>query len=428
MIARSRGVGDDIIKAMDGYMNPAGIDPSEFSESRSMIMLGGLVAYSIVRNAGTGHDGRGNTIYNHTFIVPAEDLAAAGHDTRALDALYVQDKGARGILPTIDADLAEMPVPAVSGAVDPVLDEALGLLLEGRPVAIAGPDVGLQDILRMLPTSLRLVPFSTVAVRPKRQPAYKLIAMPDARAAASDGYAAVPGGYTPPSCVAYYARLIREGRLAEVDHIQRMFDAQGSDGPEGLALACDRHRHGRAPAAERPGIAERILRRAWGLGDGAFTECLADISSSLELKAPRGGWSRVSGAAMHRDGRDHDPWNIPQQALWMVSSLLDYNEWFDSRKNQLDGLARMSEARSRSAIRFTYGGHPRILLRFGLAGGILRGIQTGGMSDGPLPRAATFEVDRISDIRATEGYVGTDPVPDQAPPAAMDGVVIQSAP
>ena len=418
---------DGIVGEMEGYMNPAGIDPSDFAESRSMVGLdGGLLAYSVVKNAGTGHDGRNNTIYSHTFIAPARDLAEAGYDTRTLDALYVQDRDARGTLPTIDTDLAELPVPAVSAEMDRVLDEALGLLFERKPVALLGPDAGLQGILRMLPRSLRLVPFSTVAVAPARQPKYRLIAMPDAHAlAAPDGFVAVPGESMPPACVPYYARLIREGRHARVDHIQRMFDSQGLAGLDGLALSCDRDRHARAPATERPGIAARILRRAWGLGDVAFIECLDDISGSLDLEDPPGGWGRVSGAAMRRERPDPSLWNIPQQALWMASSLLDYNEWFDSRENQLAGLARLSDTKSRSAIRFTYGGLPRIVLRFGLEGGILRGIQAGGVSDGSLPRAAAFEVEKMSDIREASTYVGSRrPARGRVPPAPM-GVVVR---
>ena len=68
-------------------------------------------------------------------------------------------------------------------------------------------------------------------------------------------------------------------------------------------------------------------------------------------------------------------------------------------------------------------------IQFHFADSVLRGIQVGGKSDGPLPRAAEFEADRISDIRSAAEYADADPpVPDNAPPEPVEGVVVRNAP
>lgn len=427
VVARSAGVTDEMVSVMYGYMHPAGIEPNRFKESRSLRLLeGGLAIYCIARNAGDGHDGRPHTLYCHAFVVNRDEFAASGFDTRVFDVLYVEDKGARGTLPHLDLELD--PKPAGSGHDARCLAAALAPLFRGQRTAIVSDGRLLQDLLRMLPPSIRLVPFSTLVIQPDRQPEYMLVACPDiVRYRLPKDFAIVPSADDPPVDVSYYAGIAAGGQQDRMDDIQRMFDSQGLPGLEGLGLACDRDRHARAPAAGRPAIAARILRRAWDLGDEAFTECLGDVAGSLELGDPRGGWIRVSGA-VPRNVHDPAPWNMFHPALWMAGSLLDYDGWFGSGENQLAGLARLSDTKSRSAIRFTYGGHPRILLRFNLAGGMLSGIQVGGASDVRLPRAATFEAGMISDIRAAKGYVKADPMPDPTRPAAMEGAVVQSAP
>ncbi|CAI9830780.1 hypothetical protein IBTHAUMO2_1090010 [Nitrosopumilaceae archaeon] len=428
VVARSSGITDEMVSVMYGYMHPAGIEPNRFKESRSLRLLdGGPAIYCIARNAGAGHDGRPHTLYCHAFAVDAAEFAASGYDTRVFDVLYVEDKGARGTLPHLDLELD--PKPAGSGHDARCLAAALAPLFQGQRTAIVSDGRLLQDLLRMLPPSIRLVPFSTLVIQPDRQPEYRLVACPDiVRYRLPKDFAIVPPVDDPPEDVSYYAGIAAGGQQDRMDGIQRMFDSQGLPGLEGLGLACDRDRHALAPAAERPAIAARILRRAWDLGDEAFTECLGDVAGSLELEDPRGGWIRVSGAVPRNERHDPAPWNIFHPALWMASSLLDYDGWFGSGENQLAGLARLSDAKSRSAIRFTYGGHPIILLRFKLADGMLRGIQVGGKSDGPLPRAAEFEADRISDIRSAAGYADADPpVPDNAPPVPV-GAAVRNAP
>ncbi|MDA7949513.1 MAG: hypothetical protein MPJ78_18785 [Hyphomicrobiaceae bacterium] len=403
VVARSRGITDEIISEMDGYMHPAGINPHDFEESRSMRLLdGGLVAYGIARNVGIGHDGRPHTLYCHVFVVDGKEFAGAGYDTRVFDALYVEDKAVRGSLPSISLDLRPLPVRH-DAAGEHDLGEALDPLFRGKNVAWIGGGKSLQDVLRMLPESLRLVPFSTLVLAPDRQPEYRLVACPEiVKYRLPKAFATVPGVHVPSRDVSRYARLIVTGQHDRVDRIQMMFDEQGVPGPDGLGLACDRDLHAAAPDAEKPGIARSILGRIWGLDDARFSKYVGEIRESLALEDPPHGWSKIPvsdypkrdpAQTRHADHRPLSWWH-----------MFGYDFMPAPQSRHLDWLEGMSKKGGRSVIRFTYGGYPRIVMKFNLADGVLRGIQAGGRSDGQLPQVATFDAHRIRDMEVAAGY------------------------
>lgn len=251
-VARSAGIDDDTIDDLSWYMYPAGIISSNFASSRSLLEIpGGRVAYIAAGNAGIGYDRRGDTICTHVLVMDAADFGAAGYDSRALDPLCAPDMQARGVLPAIEADPAPLPAPPADGRIMDVLGTCMAALLAGRRVALLADGAGIiQDMLRLFPGSSRLVPFSTVVERPEKQPRYRLMSVPRTVPTGIPGDIEVVrpgGGREIPEDVAYYVRLLRDGRMDEAADVGRMFDeAPGPDIMGRLGLACDRLRHAEA--------------------------------------------------------------------------------------------------------------------------------------------------------------------------------------
>lgn len=402
-VARSKGITDEIVSNMYGYMHPAGIDPSDFEESRSMRLLdGGLVVYCIAKNAGIGHDGRPHTLYCHAFVVREEEFIESGYDTRVLDALYVEDKAVRGTLPTMSLDLPPLPIRHGStGEHD--LGEALDPLFRGKSVAWIGGGRFLQDVLRMLPVSLRLVPFSTLVLLPDRQPEYRLIACPEiVKYRLPKSFATMPGVNVPSKDVSHYAQLVASGRHDRVARIQQMFDEQGVSMPGGLGLACDREMYAMAPGPEKPDIAGLVLDRIWGLDNAGFLKYLGEIGGSLNLGDPPGGWAEIPNPRP-RAQNSRPGWTMEDHLSWILPALFDPDDAHALQRHHMEWLKETSKTGGRPAIRFTYEGHPRIVIKFKLANGVLRGIQVGGESGSRLPREAVFHTLKIRNLEVAAG-------------------------
>ena len=99
IVAKSNGINERILNSMIGYFFPLGIDPMEFTKSKSLLPIGGEhIAYSTVKNIGIGYDGRDGTLYNHTIIMKKDGFAKIGNDTRILDKYFIEDYSMRGEL------------------------------------------------------------------------------------------------------------------------------------------------------------------------------------------------------------------------------------------------------------------------------------------------------------------------------------------
>ncbi|MDA7959283.1 MAG: hypothetical protein MPJ08_00960 [Nitrosopumilus sp.] len=271
-VARSPGIDDDTVDDLAMYMYPVGIISSDFASSRSLLEIpGGRIVYIAAENAGTGYDHRGHTICTHVLILDAGDFGAAGYDSKALEPLCSPDMQARGVLPAIEADLAPLLAPSSDGRIMDVLGACMAALLAGKRVALLADGAGIiQNMLRLFPGSSRLVPFSTVVERPEKQSRYRLMSVPRTVPTGIPGDVEVvrPGaGREIPEDVAYYVRLLRDGRMDATADVGRMFDeAPGLDAMERLGLACDRLRHAEAGSDERRNLVASIRARAERLG------------------------------------------------------------------------------------------------------------------------------------------------------------------
>src|SRR5690242_2564003 len=76
IIAKSSGITEEMISTLDPYLYPIGIIPSKFKESKSFLVFkkNKKISFSKIRNIGIGHDGRSNTLYNHTLVMDLDDF------------------------------------------------------------------------------------------------------------------------------------------------------------------------------------------------------------------------------------------------------------------------------------------------------------------------------------------------------------------
>jgi len=181
IVAKSEGVTDEIVSELESYVYPIDTDPSKFKESRSLVLLeNDLIAYSRIKNIGLGYDGRENTLYNHTFIFSIIDFEKYDNDSRIFDKFYLEDKSARGILPTLSINPPSQTFPLIIlDELESTLEQILFSLFMNKKIALLVDDVELpQKILSFLPKSMRLISFSTFVVEPKKQPKYRFILNP----------------------------------------------------------------------------------------------------------------------------------------------------------------------------------------------------------------------------------------------------------
>ena len=180
VIKQSKGITEKITSQLTDYLYPIGIKPNEFKESRSLLILDEKrIAYSIVKNIGTGYDGRDNTLYNHTFIIYTSDFQKLDYDTRIFEKYFI-DKS------VIPQELEPITIEKITIYHNYSILETFGLvplrqflqeLFNRRKIAIIKSEqVGLiPEILAILPIELRLISFSTLIVDPERQDKYNLI-------------------------------------------------------------------------------------------------------------------------------------------------------------------------------------------------------------------------------------------------------------
>ena len=179
--AKSPGIDGAVLAFMDGYLYPANMNPATFTESRSLLVAKDKIAYSMMRNAGVGYDGRDGTLYNHTLVMDMRDFSRIDHDTRVLEKYFVRDCSVQGGLEPID--VPEQTLKPDFDYLKNLDPDFLGITLHGivrnANMAIGASDLEIiPNVLSMVPKHARLRSFSTYVVQPERQPKYRIIQMP----------------------------------------------------------------------------------------------------------------------------------------------------------------------------------------------------------------------------------------------------------
>lgn len=179
VIARSGGVSDEIVSQLNQYVFPLVIDPSEFKESRSLLILKkGKIAFSRIRNIGIGYDGRRDTFYNHTIVMNESDFKKIDYDTRILENFYFENSKIKGSLPQLKIEPQKIPLNLeIETDIQNVLYDFLLALFNKEKIAIIdnqNPQL-IQKILSLVPPSVRLISFSSLVNDVDRQSGYSFI-------------------------------------------------------------------------------------------------------------------------------------------------------------------------------------------------------------------------------------------------------------
>lgn len=180
IIAKSSGITEEMVSTLDPYLYPIGIIPSKFKESKSFLVLkkSKKIAFSKIRNIGIGHDGRSNTLYNHTLVMDLDDFRQIDCDTRILESFYFEDYNIQGSLPQlkIEPQRTTFYLGGIEG-LESVLQEILSALFDKEKIAIVGSENSelIQKLLGIIPPSMRLISFSTLVNDIDKQPDYDLI-------------------------------------------------------------------------------------------------------------------------------------------------------------------------------------------------------------------------------------------------------------
>lgn len=277
IVAKSRGITDEIASALKSHFHPPGIRPEDFKESHSLVELaGGRVAYCHARNIGAGYDGRRDTLCSHVLVLARGDFARHGCDTRRFASLHPGRRRMRGLLPPVRLGPRSLPPPATDArGMGPALRGALPLLLSGERAAVPSDDPTLaQRLLSLLPPSARLVQFSSVSVDADRQRHCRLVCYPRGkRPGPSSGFKIVAPGSAPADAgdsalgraVEYYTEAALSGDAQHLRRIQDRFEAVPSlSGRDRMVFSC---------------AYERFLN---GADESAKKECAADAFSVID--------------------------------------------------------------------------------------------------------------------------------------------------
>lgn len=250
IVAKSRGITDEIASALRYHFHPPGIRPDDFGESHSLVDLaGGKVAYCHARNIGAGYDGRRDTICSHVVVLDKGDFARCGCDTRGFAGLHPGNKRMRGILPPMSLDPPRRTPAADVRGMGSELRGVLWLLLNGERVAVESDDPTLaQRILSLLPPSARLVQFSSVSVDASRHRHCRLVCYPRGkRPKSSSGFRIASPAFEPADdcdralwrAIEHYAKTALDGDASHLRRIQDRFEAVPSlSGRDRMVLAC----------------------------------------------------------------------------------------------------------------------------------------------------------------------------------------------
>ena len=82
VISQSSGITSKILKALEEYLYPIGIDPSEFVESKSMRILDDKITFIQSKNIGIGFDCRPDTMYSHIIVMNKNNFKKFENDSR----------------------------------------------------------------------------------------------------------------------------------------------------------------------------------------------------------------------------------------------------------------------------------------------------------------------------------------------------------
>ncbi len=178
IISKSSGINNKIISELDNYLYPLGVNLSEFLMSKSLLVLNEHVVFTKIRNVGIGFDGRPDTLYSHTIIMKKKDFKKFSNDSRIFDDEYVEETQPirmssilikeKKLLPDFTC-VDELGISTIEKIFRGLLDKKKILLIDNDSSEL------IQSILSLMPSSMKIVSYSTNVAEPKRQSKYNMI-------------------------------------------------------------------------------------------------------------------------------------------------------------------------------------------------------------------------------------------------------------
>lgn len=183
IVAKSEKISNSITQKLQGYLFPLGVDLNEFKKSKSLVIIDrNTIVYSIVKNIGVGYDGRKGTLYNHSFVINKSEFQKIGFDSRVFDRYFIENYNIRGKLPPIKLEETRTSpnFELLKKMNQKILRIILQALLKKSKVALVDTNDTelIQNVLALLPPSLRLISFSTMVYQPDIQYKYSFIQIP----------------------------------------------------------------------------------------------------------------------------------------------------------------------------------------------------------------------------------------------------------
>lgn len=180
VIAQSSSITSSIISKMSGYFFPSGIDPSNIDEYYSMLVFEDDIIFSKIKNIGVGFDGRNNTLYNHSFVMRKEDFSKIDNDSRIFLKYSIKNSSAQKTLEKInigEQSSTQYILEFVDHWPRTILEFVYDSIFKGEKIALVGikDNDFIQNLLSVLPKSLRLLSFSTLVFDPKKQSHFNII-------------------------------------------------------------------------------------------------------------------------------------------------------------------------------------------------------------------------------------------------------------
>lgn len=183
IVAKSEKISNNITQKLQGYLFPLGVDLNEFKKSKSLVIIDrNTIVYSIVKNIGVGYDGRKGTLYNHSFVINKSEFQKIGFDSRVFDRYFIENYNIRDKLPPIKLEETRTSpnFELLKKMNQKILRIILQALLKKSKVALVDTNDTelIQNVLALLPPSLRLISFSTMVYQPDIQYKYSFIQIP----------------------------------------------------------------------------------------------------------------------------------------------------------------------------------------------------------------------------------------------------------
>lgn len=178
--ARSTGITEEIIQELEGYLYPVGVDSNKFTTSNSLLILKNeKIAFSTVRNVGTGFDGRDNTLYNHTIVLEKDQFEKIEYDSRNLQKYYVENTRKQGKLDkiTIQENPTSINWEFFEKTPRNILETVLDAIFLSKKIILSGikEKEFISEIISILPKSMRMLSYSNMVIEPNRQSRYDIM-------------------------------------------------------------------------------------------------------------------------------------------------------------------------------------------------------------------------------------------------------------